>query len=56
MAGHAVARACAVRAGDAVIMHPLILHASEKSRTVMHRRVVHLEFSSYELPAGVAWA
>jgi ectoine hydroxylase-related dioxygenase (phytanoyl-CoA dioxygenase family) len=58
--GREVARsvplACAIAAGDAVAMHPLILHSSEKSRRSTHRRVVHLEYSSYELPFGVSWA
>ena len=58
--GREVARsvpfACAVAAGDAVAMHPLILHSSAKSRRSTHRRVVHLEYSSYELPFGVSWA
>jgi ectoine hydroxylase-related dioxygenase (phytanoyl-CoA dioxygenase family) len=49
-------RACVVAAGDAVIMHPLVLHSSRKSRRSTHRRVVHLEYSSYELPTGVSWA
>jgi ectoine hydroxylase-related dioxygenase (phytanoyl-CoA dioxygenase family) len=48
--------ACAVEAGDAVAMHPLVLHSSAKSRRSAHRRVVHLEYSSYELPFGISWA
>ena len=48
--------ACAVEAGDAVAMHPLVVHSSAKSRRSAHRRVVHLEYSSYELPLDVAWA
>jgi ectoine hydroxylase-related dioxygenase (phytanoyl-CoA dioxygenase family) len=48
--------ACAAAAGDVVIMRPLILHSSPKSRRHAHRRVVHLEYSSHELPAGISWA
>jgi ectoine hydroxylase-related dioxygenase (phytanoyl-CoA dioxygenase family) len=48
-------RACIVAPGDAVIIHPLILHSSKKSRRTTHRRVVHLEYSTYELPSGVSW-
>lgn len=48
--------ACVVAAGDAVIMRPHVLHSSGKSRAQGHRRVVHLEYSSYALPAGVRWA
>ena len=47
---------CLVDAGDAVIMHPLLLHSSGKSRSPGHRRVVHLEYSSFRLPDGIAWA
>jgi ectoine hydroxylase-related dioxygenase (phytanoyl-CoA dioxygenase family) len=47
---------CAVSLGDAVVMHPLILHASGKAKRSTHRRVVHLEYSSYELPLGASWA
>jgi len=53
---NSMTQACVVNAGDAVIMHPLILHSSAKSRNSAHRRVVHLEYSTYELPPGVAWA
>lgn len=56
VARRSAAHACIVNAGDAVIMHPLIVHSSARSKSLGHRRVVHLEFSSYELPPGVAWA
>lgn len=45
-----------VAAGDLVIMHPLIIHASHKSTQPSHRRVLHLEFSDAVLPEGVEWA
>jgi ectoine hydroxylase-related dioxygenase (phytanoyl-CoA dioxygenase family) len=47
---------CVASAGDAVIMRPHILHSSRKSVGRHHRRVVHLEYSDYELPKGVHWA
>ncbi|MBI3561625.1 MAG: phytanoyl-CoA dioxygenase family protein [Gammaproteobacteria bacterium] len=47
---------CIVAAGDAVIMRPHLLHASSKARQPSHRRVVHLEYSSFTLPAGLGWA
>ncbi len=47
---------CEVDTGDAVIMRPHILHSSSKARNPDHRRVVHIEYSSYELPDGVSWA
>ena len=47
---------CVVNAGDAVIMRPHILHASSKAIVLDHRRIVHVEFSSFELPVGICWA
>ena len=36
-------------------MKPLLLHASNRSTSNRPRRVMHLEFASVELPAGLAW-
>jgi ectoine hydroxylase-related dioxygenase (phytanoyl-CoA dioxygenase family) len=47
---------CVVSAGDAVLMRPLLLHRSRKAKRPSHRRVVHLDFSCFELPNGVLWA
>jgi hypothetical protein len=46
---------CAVPAGGAMLMKPLVLHASGRSTSARPRRVIHLEFSAEELPAGLAW-
>ena len=51
----AEATVCAVPAGGAMLMKPLLLHASNRSTGARPRRVVHLEFSTQELPAGLAW-
>ncbi|MFA0810064.1 phytanoyl-CoA dioxygenase family protein [Microbulbifer epialgicus] len=48
--------ACEVTSGSALIMYPLILHASDKALRPKRRRVIHLEYSCYELPSGVTWA
>lgn len=48
--------ACSVNAGDAVLMRPLLLHASSPSQTVEHRRVIHIEYAGIELPGGLEWA
>jgi hypothetical protein len=48
--------ACVVSSGDAIVMHPLVLHSSMKSRRSAPRRVVHLEYCTYGLPPGVSWA
>ena len=49
------ATVCAVPAGGAMLMKPLLLHASNRSTSDRPRRVIHLEFSTVELPAGLAW-
>jgi hypothetical protein len=49
------ATVCAVPAGGAMLMKPLLLHASSRSTSNRPRRVIHLEFSAAELPAGLAW-
>lgn len=38
------------------IMKPLLLHASSKATSQKHRRVIHLEFTSKQLPNGLEWA
>ena len=46
---------CNVNAGDALIMFPHLLHSSSKSKSYSHRRIVHIEFSSYQLPCELTW-
>jgi hypothetical protein len=36
-------------------MRPLLLHASSRSKTTRHRRILHLEYAAFTLPAGLAW-
>jgi predicted DNA-binding transcriptional regulator YafY len=38
------------------IMKPLLLHASSKAISQKHRRVLHLEFNTIDLPNGLEWA
>ena len=47
---------CEVLAGDAVVMRPHILHASEKSSESLPRRILHFEYSDYQLPTGISWS
>lgn len=52
------ARTLLCDAGDALLMRPLLLHASAHSAadTPRHRRIVHLECApSPELPGGLEW-
>ena len=46
---------CAASAGDALLMHPLLLHASGRSRSPRHRRVLHIEYAAFTLPAELHW-
>lgn len=46
---------CLVRAGGAVVMSPLILHASAAASENAHRRVIHLEYASEQLLDGLEW-
>jgi ectoine hydroxylase-related dioxygenase (phytanoyl-CoA dioxygenase family) len=46
---------CAVGRGDALLMRPLLLHASSPSRLPGHRRVIHLDFAAVQLPSGMNW-
>jgi Phytanoyl-CoA dioxygenase (PhyH) len=42
--------------GDVLAMAPLTPHTSSPAITPKHRRVVHLEYSAYDLPAGLQYA
>jgi hypothetical protein len=46
---------CAVSAGDALLMRPLLLHASGRSQSERHRRVLHIEYAGFALPAELQW-
>jgi len=46
---------CTSPRGGALVMRPLILHASSPATRPGHRRVVHLEFASDELSHGLEW-
>jgi ectoine hydroxylase-related dioxygenase (phytanoyl-CoA dioxygenase family) len=46
---------CAVGLGGALLMRPLLLHASSTSQVPEHRRVIHLDFAAVQLPRGMNW-
>ncbi|HVH69862.1 MAG TPA: phytanoyl-CoA dioxygenase family protein [Candidatus Dormibacteraeota bacterium] len=46
---------CTVPKGGALLMRPLLLHASSECAVVKSRRVIHLEFAAAELPLGLHW-
>ena len=47
---------CSVKSGDLLVMRPHLLHSSSKGTNPSHRLIIHVEYSSFELPMGLAWA
>jgi ectoine hydroxylase-related dioxygenase (phytanoyl-CoA dioxygenase family) len=47
---------CEVKSGGAMLMSPLLLHASNRTVNQQQRRVIHIEFSNTELAAGLQWS
>lgn len=46
---------CEAKAGDVLLMRPLLLHASSRSSSPRRRRVLHIEFAGFPLPAPLEW-
>jgi ectoine hydroxylase-related dioxygenase (phytanoyl-CoA dioxygenase family) len=46
---------CELLKGDALLMRPLLLHASSPAENPKHRRVLHIEYAMHELPNGLEW-
>lgn len=46
---------CVVGRGGALLMRPLLLHASSPSESPSHRRVIHIDFAASSLPHGMRW-
>lgn len=46
---------CTAKRGDALLMRPLLLHASQKATSPNHRRVLHVEYACEALPRALAW-
>jgi len=46
---------CTVDPGGALLMRPLLLHASSASQAPAHRRVIHLDFACEQLPSPLKW-
>jgi ectoine hydroxylase-related dioxygenase (phytanoyl-CoA dioxygenase family) len=49
------AAASLVPRGGALLMRPLLLHASSACQLPKSRRVIHLEYCSDDLPCGLQW-
>ena len=52
---HSDAVVCRLSAGDALLMSPLLLHASSRSQNPGHRRVLHIEYAAFSLPSELQW-
>jgi ectoine hydroxylase-related dioxygenase (phytanoyl-CoA dioxygenase family) len=48
--------ACTVERGGALLMRPLLLHASSKSSGTSQRRVLHFVFGPAMPPLGLEWS
>lgn len=46
---------CEVKCGGALLMRPLLLHASSAAQSPGHRRVIHIEYANAQLPDGLEW-
>lgn len=46
---------CSVAKSGAMLMRPLLLHASSAATNALHRRVIHFEFSAANLPNNLEW-
>jgi ectoine hydroxylase-related dioxygenase (phytanoyl-CoA dioxygenase family) len=46
---------CTVEGGGALLMRPLLLHASSAAVRPARRRVIHVEFAGIGLPGGLRW-
>ena len=46
---------CTAHAGDVLLMRPLLLHASSRSAKPGHRRILHIEYAAFSLPAILDW-
>ena len=49
------AQVCNVKKGSAMLMRPLLVHASSVASNPTHRRVLHFEYATGELNGGLEW-
>ncbi|ADV84948.1 phytanoyl-CoA dioxygenase family protein [Terriglobus saanensis] len=55
LAAESAEHICPVPAGGALIMRPLLFHASSASSISGHRRVLHFDYANVTLPSGMNW-
>jgi len=46
---------CEAKAGDILVMKPLLLHSSKKGISKGNRRILHVEYSADDLPSPLNW-
>ncbi|HEY6413253.1 MAG TPA: phytanoyl-CoA dioxygenase family protein [Edaphobacter sp.] len=46
---------CEVNRGGALLMRPLLIHASSASESPHHRRVIHFDYANITLAGGLRW-
>lgn len=46
---------CEIEKGGVMLMKPLTLHASSRSKNKTSRRVIHLEFNDQQLDQSLKW-
>jgi ectoine hydroxylase-related dioxygenase (phytanoyl-CoA dioxygenase family) len=46
---------CEARSGEALIMRPLLLHASSAAAFPGHRRILHFDYAASSLSEGLEW-
>lgn len=47
---------CIAETGSILVMRPHLLHASSKAIKPSQRRILHVEYSNYQLPESLTWA
>ncbi len=47
---------CNVKSGGIMLMKPLLLHSSSRTKNNKRRRVIHIEFSNKVLPDQLNWS
>ena len=46
---------CEAKSGEALVMRPLLLHASSAATSASHRRVLHFDYANVSLQGGLVW-
>ncbi len=55
LANRSIVVTCEMQSGGALMMRPLLLHASSASSLPGHRRVIHFDYAVAELAQGISW-